>query len=239
MTVMMEYETDYMGHVVSPQKRNVKQTQRDEQAERERAADAEADRLRRRERIKAEIAAAELAEQQRLQAVEAIAAVESHKDVLAADHCAVAAPLQARLRAIEDQQIAAIKSRQPADASLESERAGLLDQLRQMNASLEEAIRREDSILKKLEAERLAAAMRCGTSSLKADLLRTASAPLQVALYVAQTGLRWATARHTAASDALQSANNPRTQAELAAATAELAKKTAGVTAAELACIEE
>lgn len=200
------------------------------------ASESESSRLSNRARIKDEICTAALAEQQRQQLVAAIEVVNQRKEKLAADHCDAAEPLQARLKEIEVQQIASIKSREPACPELEAERSGLIAKLQAMNSDLQSAILREDFTLTQLEADRIVAAKKTVTCTLEHELINSASAPARIAMMVAKSGYDWAYRRNESAA-ALR--NSGFKAAEVADATRLLVEAKQRLDAATLVCIEE
>lgn len=218
MTTFLEYETDLAGRRLPPASRSVKQTQRDDQAERQRAEEAERSRLSRRGQAKQKLAEAGRAELQRQQAVGTIAEINARKERLAASHVEAAKPIQERLKLIEAKQIEAIKRRMPTCPDLESERETLLARIREMNVVLAAAVQREDSLLATVQDEYRQAAEDCNTCLIISELINLASPQATVAMQVARSSVQWAKARLASAAERHLERATPFIVAELALA---------------------
>lgn len=205
----------------------------------EQATAAEAARLDRRSKLKEQLLQAALAEDQRMEVMVAIAAINERKDTLASEHAVAAMPLQEELNSIEAQQINGIRQRITTDPDLEKRRQSLLSDLRQMNSDLEANIANEDRLLKQLESERLECAKKCNTSSIESELFQCASQPLRIACEVARSGLNWATARFEKARQRHGDHPSPGSEAELNRAGLELDRARSESDAAYAACVNE
>lgn len=174
---------------------------REKMQDREYVEDLETQRHRRRLEIKQRIAAAQIAEVRHQELTAAIARCESVKEGLAGEHVQQCQPLQARLKEIEKRHIELTILTEPLDAELEEEQQRLREEIAGFNAELEEAIERENRLLRNLHEERNSLGKQLVDLTQTSRLLELGNSELVLQLKLAQRGVQFAESRRRAAED--------------------------------------
>ena len=202
-------------------------------------AEREAYRKQRRAKIKREIAEARIADKRWVELVEAIAAIDGRLVELGGEHARQVAKLQAEIATLDGEAVDKLTAGRPMDPKGDKRREALYGQIRTLEQGLEAARVSQQRLRAGLEAERIAVASKCSTSSLPSDLLELGEPALLVAYHVAESAHTWACRRAAAAADKLTRSQAPVLVAERAAAVAEVTRCKVAMDEARAAVLAE